>query len=71
MIIFSLFYGFISYTYSYYGEMITYLGMTAPMSIFAFISWIKNPYNGDRSEVKINCIQKKEVIFIERHYVDF
>ncbi len=64
MIIFSLFYGFISYTYSYYGEMITYLGMTAPMSIFAFISWIKNPYNGDRSEVKINCIQKKEVIFM-------
>ena len=31
MIIFSLIYGVISYTFSYYGEMITYLGMTMPM----------------------------------------
>ena len=38
MIIFSLFYGYISYTFSYFGEMITYLGMTAPMALFAFIS---------------------------------
>ena len=46
MVIFSIFYGIISYTFSYYGEMITYLGMTAPMAIFALISWLLNPYNG-------------------------
>ena len=28
MVIFSLLYGIISYTFAYYGEMITYLGMT-------------------------------------------
>ena len=43
MVIFSLLYGIISYTFSYYGEMITYLGMTMPMAVFALISWLKNP----------------------------
>lgn len=33
MIVFSLLYGIISYSFSYYGEMITYLGMTMPMAI--------------------------------------
>lgn len=35
MVIFSLLYGVISYTFAYYGEMITYLGMTMPMAVFA------------------------------------
>lgn len=34
MIVFSILYGIISYSCSYYGEMITYLGMTAPMALF-------------------------------------
>lgn len=62
MIIFSLLYGIISFTFAYYGEMITYLGMTMPMAIFALISWLKNPYNGNKSEVKVNSIGKKEQI---------
>ncbi len=60
MIIFSLLYGIISFNFSYYGEMITYLGMTMPMAVFALISWLKNPYNGNRAEVKVNIISKKE-----------
>ena len=64
MVIFSLLYGIISYTFSYYGEMITYLGMTMPMAFFALISWLKNPYNGNKSQVKINSLSKKEVIFM-------
>ena len=60
MVIFSLLYGIISFTFSYYGEMITYLGMTMPMAVFALISWIKNPYNGNKAEVKVNEISKKE-----------
>lgn len=64
MIIFSILYGIISFTFSYYGEMITYLGMTAPMSVFSLISWIKNPYNGNKSEVKINKINVKEFVLI-------
>ena len=64
MVVFSLLYGIISYTFSYYGEMITYLGMTMPMAIFALISWLKNPYNGNKAEVKVNTISKKETVFM-------
>lgn len=64
MIIFSALYGFISYTFSYFGEMATYLGMTAPMAFWALISWLKNPYNGNKAEVKINRISKKEYFFM-------
>lgn len=64
IIVFSLLYGGISYTFSYYGEMVTYLGMTLPMAVFALISWLKNPHNGNKSEVQINNISKKEVLCI-------
>ncbi len=60
IVIFSLFYGFISYTFAYYGEMITYLGMSAPMSLYALIAWLRNPYNGNRSEVKVNRLSARE-----------
>lgn len=59
-IVFSVFYGIISYSFSYYGEMITYLAMTAPIAIWALISWLRNPYKGNKSEVKVNTISRKE-----------
>lgn len=64
MIIFSIIYGIISFKFSYYGEMITYLGMTGPMALFSMISWIKNPYNENKSEVKVNKLKGKEIIFM-------
>lgn len=64
MVVFSLLYGIISYTFAYYGEMITYLGMTMPMAIFALISWLKNPYNGSKTEVKVNDISKRENMYM-------
>lgn len=64
MVIFSLLYGIISYSFAYYGEMLTYLGMTMPMAVFALISWLKNPYNGDRAQVKVNSISKTETILM-------
>lgn len=62
MIIFSLLYGMISYTFAYYGEMLTYLGMTMPMAVFALVSWLKNPYHGNKAEVQVNSISKKEIV---------
>lgn len=61
MIVFSLLYGLISYTFSYFGEMITYLGMTAPMALFALITWLRNPYEGNRAEVAVNHIKQPEM----------
>ncbi len=64
MIIFSLLYTIISYSFAYYGEMITYMGMTAPMALFALIAWLRNPYQGKKSEVAVNSISKKETVFM-------
>lgn len=64
MIVFSILYGIISYSFAYYGEMITYLGMTAPMALFALISWLKNPYKGNKAEVTVNSIKPKEICFM-------
>jgi len=64
MIIFSLLYGIISYSFSYYGEMITYLGMTMPMALFALISWLRNPYQGNRAEVSVNRLKRREILFM-------
>lgn len=64
MVIFSLLYGIVSYTFSYYGEMITYLGMTMPMAVFALISWLRNPYNGNRAEVKVNSVSRLEQVLM-------
>ena len=64
MIIFSMLYGIISYSFSYYGEMITYLGMTMPMAVFALITWLRHPYEGKRTEVQVNSISKMESIIM-------
>ena len=64
MIMFSLLYGVISYTFSYFGEMITYLGMTGPMALFAFVSWLRNPYNGNHAEVAVNRLENKELVLM-------
>ena len=63
IICFSIMYGIISYTCAYYGEMITYLGMTAPMAVFALISWIRNPSRDDNFKVKINRLSVCETVF--------
>lgn len=64
MLIFSVFYGIISYSFSYYGEMITYLGMTAPMAVFALVSWIRNPYKGNKAEVEVSDLRDGESLVI-------
>lgn len=61
MILFSVLYGMISYRFSYYGEMATYLGMTGPMALFALIAWLRNPYDGNKAEVEVNQLDKREV----------
>ncbi len=64
MVIFSILYGIISFSFAYYGEMITYVGMTGPMAAFSLVSWLRNPYKGKKSEVTVNHISKKETVFM-------
>ena len=53
MIIFSIIYGYISYKTRYYGEMITYVGMTGPMAVMALVAWLKNPFEGEENQVAV------------------
>lgn len=62
-VVFSVFYGVISFSFQYYGEMVTYLGMTAPIALMSVISWLKNPFEKNKPQIKINKISVKEHIF--------
>ena len=60
MIVFSILYGVISWKFRYWGEMITYLGMTMPMAIWSTVTWIKNPAANGK-EVAIQRLTPKHV----------
>lgn len=59
-VVFAVFYGIISVIFGYYGEMITYLFMTAPVAVMAVISWIRHPFKNEK-EVEVNVMTKKEI----------
>lgn len=59
-LIFAIFYGIVSAVFSYYGELITYLGMTAPMAILAIVSWVRHPHKKTKS-VRIQRVSAKQV----------
>lgn len=63
MIVFSILYGIISFQFRYWGEMITYLGMTMPMAIWSTITWIRNPSESGK-EVAIQRLTKKHIILL-------
>lgn len=63
MIVFSILYGIISWRFRYWGEMITYLGMTMPMAIWSTITWIRNPAPNGK-EVAIQKLKPKHILGI-------
>ncbi len=58
-IAFAVLYGIVSFYFRYYGEMITYLGMSAPAALASVISWLRNPY-GNSAEVRVSPMTKKK-----------
>ena len=64
MLLFSVLYALISWNLCYYGEMLTYLGMTAPMAVLSAIQWIKNPYEGKKGVVKTAKLSKKKIFYL-------
>ena len=63
MVLFSFIYGVISYSFAYYGEMITYLGMTMPIAAAAAVSWVRHPFKGS-AEVAVRPISKRELLLL-------
>ena len=64
MVAFSNLYGIISFRFRYWGEMITYLGMTLPMAVWSAVTWLRNPSAGSKSEVAIRKLEKKHFLFL-------
>lgn len=60
-IAFALVYGGISLGFQYYGEMLTYVGMTAPIAALAVISWVRHPYQGSK-EVAVQDVSLRQVL---------
>ena len=59
-LIFSALYGIVSYFCAYYGEMITYLGMTSPIALIGIFTWFRHRREDEKGKVVINEIHGKE-----------
>ena len=59
-VVFAVFYGIISFKFRYYGEMITYVGMTAPIAMMSVVSWLRHPFE-DSSEVEVQHLSKEQI----------
>ena len=56
---FSVLYAITSYSFRYYGEMLTYMGMTAPIAVFSIVTWLKNPSAEEKNTVLISKLTRK------------
>ena len=63
-VVFSVFYGIISFGFRYYGEMITYLCMTAPMAALAVFTWLKHPSDAGAHEVEAAKLTKTRAVIM-------
>lgn len=55
-VVFAVLYSLISLTFQYYGEMITYLGMTAPIAVLSTITWFRHPHKKGENEVQVAVV---------------
>ncbi|MFP4078000.1 MAG: nicotinamide riboside transporter PnuC [Candidatus Izemoplasmataceae bacterium] len=62
MVFFALFYAYVSYTYDYYGEMITYLGKVLPVSLFVLITWLRHPFKEGDPEIEVSELSLKNIL---------
>lgn len=56
-VVFSILYAIVACRFRYWGEMITYLGMTMPIAMVAIVTWLKNPYK--KGEVRVRHTSPK------------
>jgi nicotinamide mononucleotide transporter PnuC len=63
VVVFATLYAVISYVFAYYGELLTYLCMTAPIAVAAIISWMRHPYK-DTKEVEVRDLKPRQVVLL-------
>jgi nicotinamide mononucleotide transporter PnuC len=62
IIVFSLLYAVISFEQRYYGEIVTYVGMSAPIAGISAINWLKHPYTD--TQVKVDTLSRRKLIIL-------
>ena len=63
MIVFCLMYAAIAFQYHYWGEMMTFLGMSVPMAAWALVTWLRNPSKRE-GEVQVRTLSKKSCLAV-------
>lgn len=63
-VVFSVLYAITSYSFHYYGEMLTYMGMTAPIAVFSIVTWLKNPSAEEKNTVRISRLSRKTALIM-------
>ena len=63
-VVFAILYGITAWRFRYWGEILTYLGMSAPIAAMAVVSWLQHPYQSDRNEVKIHRLTGRQKGFM-------
>ena len=63
-VVFSVLYSVISFEFTYYGEMITYMFMTAPIAAMSVYTWIRHPEEKGKREVSIARLSLKKTIML-------
>lgn len=63
-VVFSVLYSVISFEFTYYGEMITYMFMTAPIAAMSVYTWIRHPEEKGKREVSIARLSLKKIIML-------
>lgn len=63
-VVFSILYAIISWSFRYYGEMITYLGMSMPIAILSVVSWLRHPYEAGKTEVRVARLSGRQVLLM-------
>ncbi len=61
--LFSVLYGVVAFLNSYYGEVITYMCMTGPMSVAALVSWVRHPFE-ESNEVEIATVGRRHRLLL-------
>lgn len=64
LVVFAILYAVVSWEERYYGEMLTYVCMSAPAAVIAIVAWVRHPFKEDGSEVEVNHLQGREWTFL-------
>ncbi|MBQ8309713.1 MAG: nicotinamide mononucleotide transporter [Clostridia bacterium] len=63
-VVFAIVYSIISWRLQYYGEMITYLFMSAPIALLSTLSWLRHPYEDGKNEVEVARVTPRAWILL-------